>query len=56
MIALSDIPMKKGSVAVTVSRHMRGSIEDISKIKYFIITGAKIQKKQKANIQIKKFF
>ena len=37
--------MKKGSVAVADSRHIRGSIEEISKIKYFKVESAKIQKK-----------
>ena len=37
--------MKKGSDTVVVSRHIRGSIEDISKIKRFTITSAKIIKK-----------
>ncbi len=42
---LADMPMKKGSVAVADSRHIRGSIEAISKIKYFKVESAKIQKK-----------
>ena len=29
------MPIKKGSAEATVSRHIRGSIEDISKIKIF---------------------
>ena len=32
MIALAEMPMKKGSAVVVVSRHIRGSIEAISKI------------------------
>ena len=35
MIALAEMPMKKGSAVVAVSRHIRGSIEAISKIKIF---------------------
>ena len=31
-IALTETPMKKGSAVMVVSRHIRGSIEDISKI------------------------
>ena len=30
---LTDIPIKKGSADTTVSRHIRGSIEVVSKIK-----------------------
>lgn len=39
------MPIKKGSAAVAVSKHIRGSIEAISKIKRFMITDAKIIKK-----------
>ena len=39
------MPMKKGSAVIAVSRHIRGSIEDISKIKRFTISSAKIRKK-----------
>jgi hypothetical protein len=39
------MPMKKGSAVVVVSRHIRGSIEAISKIKRFTISSAKIIKK-----------
>ena len=39
------MPMKKGSAVVVVSRHIRGSIEAISKIKRFRISSAKIIKK-----------
>ena len=38
--------MKKGSAATVVSRHIRGSIEAISKIKRFTISSAKIIKKK----------
>ena len=38
--------MKKGSAATVVSRHIRGSIEAISKIKRFTISSAKIIKKR----------
>ena len=40
------MPMKKGSAATVVSRHIRGSIEAISKIKRFTISSAKIIKKK----------
>jgi hypothetical protein len=40
------MPMKKGSAVVVVSRHIRGSIEAISKIKRFTISSAKIIKKR----------
>lgn len=40
------MPMKKGSAATVVSRHIRGSIEAISKIKRFTISSAKIIKKR----------
>ena len=42
---LVDMPMKKGSAVTVESRHIRGSIEAISKIKRFTITSAKIRKK-----------
>ena len=45
IIALAEMPMKKGSAVVVVSRHIRGSIEAISKIKRFRISSAKIRKK-----------
>lgn len=45
MTTLVDIPIKKGSVAAADSIHIRGSIDAISKIKYFKIEIAKIQKK-----------
>ena len=41
----TEMPMKNGSAVMVVSRHIRGSIEDISKIIYFTISGAKIRKK-----------
>jgi hypothetical protein len=40
------MPMKKGSAVVVVRRHIRGSIEAISKIKRFTISSAKIIKKR----------
>ena len=46
IIALAEMPMKKGSAATVVSRHIRGSIEAISKIKRFTISSAKIIKKK----------
>ena len=45
IIALTEIPTKKGSIVVIDNRHIRGSSEDNSKIIYFIVTGAKIIKK-----------
>lgn len=54
---LVDMPMKKGSAAVvTESRHIRGSIEDISKIKYFIISSCKDNKSLKTNDESQKNF
>ena len=51
------MPMKKGSAAVvTESRHIRGSIEDISKIKYFIISSCKDNKSLKTNDKSQKNF
>jgi hypothetical protein len=48
------MPMKKGSAATVVSRHIRGSIEAISKIKRFTISSAKIiKKRQQDHMQIK---
>lgn len=44
-MALTEIPMKKGSDAVTISMDMRGSIEDISKIICFKVTDCKLTKK-----------
>ncbi len=45
------MPMKKGSAATVVSRHIRGSIEAISKIKRFTISSAKIIKKKTTSQQ-----
>lgn len=43
--ALTDIPMKKDSAVAIDNKHIRGSSEDNSKIISFIVTGAKIIKK-----------
>lgn len=37
--------MKKGSAVTTDSRHIRGSIEDVSKIKIFKLCGKDTEKK-----------
>ena len=50
-ITLADMPIKKGSAAVTVSRHMRGSIEDISKINIFKFGCKDSKKVQKSTRQ-----
>lgn len=42
---LADIPMKKGSADTAVSRHIRGSIEAVSKINYLKVENAKVRKK-----------
>ena len=44
---LADIPMKKGSAVTTDSRHIRGSIEAISKIKIFKL---RVQRYEKIKI------
>lgn len=41
------MPIKKGSADEAVNKHIRGSIEDNSKIIIFTIQVAKIQKKGK---------
>lgn len=44
---LADMPIKKGSADEAVNKHIRGSIEDSSKMIIFTIQFAKIQKKTK---------
>ena len=44
---LADMPIKKGSADEEVNKHIRGSIEDSSKMIIFTIRFAKIQKKTK---------
>ena len=46
------MPMKKESAVIAVSRHIRGSIEDISKIKRFTISSAKIRKKDNKSTRL----
>lgn len=55
-MALTEIPMKKGSDAVTISMDMRGSIEDISKIICFKVTDCKLTKKISIQLRIEIFY